>query len=112
MSGPLGIAREHFHQRVSPGLAGFVERINDDEMALAAFAAQQPAIAGKGIRLLVSEGLRERGLAHAADAVDASRGLLRRIQQRGAQAGQFQFAPDEVCVRPGEIGEEVAEKDA
>ncbi|MEJ0090810.1 MAG: hypothetical protein WDM80_13840 [Limisphaerales bacterium] len=47
--------------------------------------------------------MRERGLAHAADTVDANRGLLRRIQQRGAQAGQFQFASDEVYVWPGEI---------
>ena len=35
--------------------------------------------------------------------MDASRGLLRRTEQRGAQAGQFRFAPDEVCIRPGEI---------
>ena len=30
-----GIAREHFHQRVAPGLAGFVEGINDDQIPLA-----------------------------------------------------------------------------
>jgi len=40
--------------------------------------------AGKGIGFFVSEGLRERGLTHAADAVDASRKLLQRIEQRGA----------------------------
>jgi len=31
------------------------------------------------------------------------RSWLRRIEQGGAQAGQLRFAPDEVCVRPGEI---------
>ena len=29
--------------------------------------------------------------------------MLRRIEQRGAQAGQFRFAPDGIGVRPGEI---------
>ena len=59
--------------------------------------------AGEGIGFLVGEGLHERDLAHAADAVEASRGWLRRIEQRGAQAGQFRFAPDEVCVRPSKL---------
>ena len=28
-----GVAGEHFHERVAPGLAGFVEGVNDDELA-------------------------------------------------------------------------------
>ena len=31
-----GVPREHFHQRVAPGLAGFVEGVNHDQIPLAA----------------------------------------------------------------------------
>ena len=71
--------------------------------ARAAFAADEPTSARKGVGLAKGEGERKGGLADATDADEGDGRGRRGVEQMLAEAAQFRFAPDEAIVRPAEI---------